>query len=153
MTNYRVKFVNDANAKFEECNGSSEPLTKAEYAENSYRGCPNHPRSKVPPSRVEHGRAWCGECETEYADIPYAEYLAYYGNPERHIYLGMVIEEQCHCCQSWTVKTSLWGISFMDDSIEWLTVRLYHYYPSAEAIRLPGELGSVANILLAEVMN
>lgn len=49
----RIKFVVDPDAQFEECNGEARPLTEDEYRENPYRGCPMHPRSKVPPARVE----------------------------------------------------------------------------------------------------
>src|SRR4029453_15521147 len=34
---YRVRFVHDDDAEFEECNGQARPLTEAEYAEHSYQ--------------------------------------------------------------------------------------------------------------------
>jgi len=118
MAKFRIRFVIDDDAQFEECNGESRPLTEAEYAENAYRACPNHPRGSEAPDRVENGNAWCGDCGTKYADVPYADYLDYQGNPDRHIYLGYEVQEQCVCCSTWTTTDSLWSIDMMDDSPE-----------------------------------
>ena len=129
MSNYRIKFVIDEDASFEECNGEPRPLTRAEYAENVYRACPKHPRSKLPPQRVDGGRAWCGECGAEYVDIPYDEYLAYYGNPDRHVYLGAIVEKQCGECKTWTQTASLWRIDVMDDDPAYLRTPLDTWMP------------------------
>lgn len=129
MANLRIRFVLDEDAQFEECNGEARPLTAKEYAENVYRGCPNHPRSKWPPFRADDkGHAWCGECGTRYADIPYAEYLAYHGNPERHVYLGYEMQEQCTCCSARKTVDSLWDIDMMDDAPELRAITLGRWY-------------------------
>lgn len=91
---YRVRFVYDEGACFEECNGEARPLTEEEYAEDYYN-------------------------DKDGNQIPYAEYLRYYGNPDRHVYLGCVVERVtvCPCCEAQKVETaaSLWGIDMMDD--------------------------------------
>lgn len=141
----RYRFVSDDEAQFEECNGESRPLTRAEYAENSYRACPDHPRAGTKvitfgPPQIQ-GCAICGN--TKYADIPYNEYLRYYGNPERHVYLGLIQETVCPCCNSWKVTDSLWRIDFMDDSAEYRAVQLDRNYTAEKARALPGYLGEL----------
>lgn len=147
---FRVRFEFDNDAQFEECNGEARPLTEAEYAENGYRGCPNHPRSKVAPQRTENGRAWCGECGTEYADIPYAEYLAYYSNPERHVFFTCIVEGACSCCGKWSVLASLVNIDIMDNDPALRTLYTGQNYTPAEALALPGYFGDVAKDELTE---
>ncbi len=155
---YRVKFVYDEDAEFEECNGENRPLTEEEYAENQYQGCPQHLRagSKVirkgyrrkgvhRPSVV--GCAVCGN--TKYEDIPYAEYLAYYGNPERHVYLGCVIEKQCGECQSWHAAGSLWRIDFMDNDRAYQSITVDHWYTPAQ---VKTELADYAREVATEVL-
>jgi hypothetical protein len=158
-----VRFVYDPDSSFEECNGEARPLTEAEYAENSYRGCPDHPRagSRVIDASISPNIVGCAVCgRRDYAEISYAEYLAYYGNPEKHVYLGCIVEAQCPCCSAWTAEgSSLWGIDMMTDDPalhrvaigtlrdrvaqgEWLT--------PAEALALPGYLAEVARELLGE---
>lgn len=62
--------------------------------------------------------------ETEYAD-----YLAYYGNPDRHVYLGAVVEECCDRCGQWAVVASLWNIDLMDDDPAYLQTPLDTWIP------------------------
>lgn len=122
---YRVKFVIDEDARFEECNGQARPLTRAEYAEAEYQ---------------KDGKP-----------VPYAEYRRYYGNPDRHVYLGCVVEAQCPCCDGWTADgASLWRIDFMDDDRAYQAVTLDKWYTPAEAIKLPDYAGSVAGEILSE---
>lgn len=121
---YRVKFVRDDDSQFEESNGEARPFTEAEYKGNEYQ---------------KDGK-----------DVSYADYRAYYGNPDRHVYLGAIVEKQCACCQSWTVAGSLWRLDFMDDSIECQTVSLDRYMAPIDALKLPGYLAEVARELLAE---
>jgi hypothetical protein len=147
---YRVKFVIDEQARFEECNGEPRPLTEAEYAENQYRACPKHPRGSTLPARTENGRAWCGDCGTEYADVPYADYLEYQGNPDRHVYLGVIVEKKCKCCGTWTNAASLWHIDFMDDDRAYQQTNLDHWYEPDVAGRLPDYAGEVAREQLEE---
>lgn len=164
---YRVRFLRDTDARFEECNGEARPLTPAEYAENQYRACPIHPRGNKDHDRREHGRAWCGQilhvgdgriCGREYEDVPYAEYLAYYGNKDRHRYIGVVVETRaniCSCCgrgDVWIQQPGLWHIDFMDDNAEWLAIRrnLDKPYTPAEALQLPGYLANVVKEQLQE---
>ncbi len=140
MTNqYRVRFVIDEDHHFEECNGEPRPLTAAEYAENVYRGCTRHPRRHC-------------DCSQEYwADISYEEYRAYYGNPDRHVYLGCVVDRLCAACGHWEKGiASVWGIDFMDDAPEYDAINVDQPIPADEAIRLPGYAGDVAREELHE---
>lgn len=126
---HAVRIVDDMEACFEECNGQPRPLTEAEYAENAY---------------MDGDRR-----------IPYAEYLEYYGNPARHVYLGIIVEERpigCGCddddiCGHWDTLDSLWGIDLMYDDPcaqqatgERLSI--------AEARALKGYLGDVVRDLI-----
>lgn len=116
---YRVKFVYDEDAQFEECNGENRPLTSEEYAENEY---------------LEHGKP-----------VPYDRYLEYYGNPDRHVYLGCIAQRQCSCCEEWVNAASVWGIDFMDDSPELKALIIgNHYYTPQEVLVLPGYVRDVA---------
>ena len=126
---YRVRFVIDEEAQFEECNGEARSLTEAEYAENPY---------------MEVGRP-----------IPYAEYLTYYGNPDRHVYLGVVVDKKCPCCQSWNMDvTAVWGVDLMDDDPGLKQINPYrrngHVATVKEALALPGYLSEIARDELLE---
>lgn len=157
-TTYRVKFVVDEDARFEECNGESRPLTKAEYAKNQYMGCPTHPRgfngtkehdTTSPP---KSGRGVCA-CGKRYQPIPYAEYLAYYGNPDRHVYLGCIVERECPCCYTFKPAGSLWHIDCMDDDKAFTSITLGRYYSDADARALPDYLGQVAGEVLDDAID
>lgn len=50
--------------------------------------------------------------------IPHAEYLTYYGDPDRHVVVWMRRTDQCPCCQTWISGDSLGGIDLMDDQPE-----------------------------------
>lgn len=148
MAATRVKFVYDHDATFEECNGESRPLTEVEYAENQYYGCPDHPRgfrgSKGSDTTVPGypGKGLCA-CGKVYAPIPYAEYLAYYGNPEMHTYLGYVVQDQCKCCGEWKTTDSLWNIDFMIDAPELSAITFDTWISMRDALKLPGYLGDL----------
>lgn len=125
---YRVRFITDPDARFEECNGEGRPLTRDAYAENTYIGCPDHPRVGLIPIEGT-GIGHCRTCGKVGAPIPYAEYLAYYGNPHAHVYLMCLYAVGCDCCGHWEPeKHFLGGIDTMRDSPElahrgkWLTV-------------------------------
>lgn len=89
-TRYKVQY--DEDKQFEEYNGESRPLTASEYQENPY---------------IRNDGL-----------VSYLEYIAYYGNPARHVYLGITREDQCPHCHTWYTGDSLWGIDVMDDSQE-----------------------------------
>lgn len=151
---YRIKFTTDLDARFEECNGESRPLTEEEYRGNEYHACPKHPRTKVPPKETRNGIAWCGECGTRWCAVPYEEYRKYQGNPNRHVYLLCIVQRQCKCCQSWLTHASLGGIDLMDDSPEYRVVPLDRWMEPATGVPFPadwGYLAEVAQELLAEV--
>lgn len=113
---YRVRFVHDEDAGFEECNGESRPLTAEEYADNTY---------------MEDGKP-----------VPYAEYLRYYGNPDRHIYLQSEVQKKCPCCGHWEYEAGTVHIDFMDDNPE-LSYADTWYTPE-QAETLPGYLREIA---------
>jgi hypothetical protein len=119
---YRVRFVQDPDAQFEECNGEARPLTAEEYAENEY---------------MRDGQP-----------IPYEEYLSYYGNPDRHVYLQCDVEKRCLCCAHWAYAEGLGGIDFMDDDPELRAVG--DWYTPIEAEGLPGYLRMTALECLEE---
>lgn len=125
MPNYRVIFTEDLSACFEECNGESRPLTEAEYADNTYLDA-------------------AGDL------VPYADYLRYYGNPDRHVYLQAHVERQCDCCGCWKpAGYSLSRIDLMDDSIEFREVQFLHGYTPGDFP--PGYLTEICLDLLAVV--
>ena len=158
INQYRVRFVIDEDARFEECNGEARPLSAAEYQNNQYMACPKHVRGSKATDTQVNGVGYCGQCGAKYQPIPYAEYLQYYGNPEAHVYLGCVVEWQCPCCSHWEGGegydghhgVSLWGIDTMIDSPEYLALRLDQWYTPADARALVGYLGVVAADLLEE---
>ena len=150
---FRVRFVSDDDSQFEECNGGSLPLTEDEYAENTYRACPKHPRagSTVVDASTNPPTVGCAICgETAYADIPYPEYLAYYGNPDAHVYLGCIVEKACQACGHYENAESAWGIGFMIDSREYDAIAIGEWMTPEAATGLPGYAGDVARDLLAE---
>jgi hypothetical protein len=113
---YRIRFEYDDLASFEECNGEARPLTEEEYADAQYM------KDGVP--------------------VPYAEYLDYYGNPDRHVYMRAVLESKCVCCGSWSVVDSLHSIDFMDDSPE--TCAIDRTFSARELAAVPGYLQDIA---------
>jgi hypothetical protein len=115
-TEYRIRFVNDDTTVFEECNGESRPLTEAEYAENQY---------------MKDGQP-----------IPYDDYLAYYGNPERHVYLQSEVQKKCRCCGQWETVGGTGCIDFMDDAPELSATD--QWIPADRAADLPGYLREIA---------
>jgi hypothetical protein len=120
---FRIRFVMDPDAQFEESNGEARPMTAKEYRGNEYRGCPDHPRAGTRVIDIGgadrpqvQGCAVCGR--TDYRNISYAEYLEYYGNPDRHVYLMSEVEKRCPCCTRWERIGGTGHIDFMDDSPE-----------------------------------
>lgn len=151
MPNYRIRFTYDPDASFEECNGEPRPLTELEYAANAYRACPRHPRagSRTIDATTTPPLVGCAICgETEYADIEYAEYRAYYGNPDRHVYVVADLQRQCDCCQVWSTVGSTGSIDLMDDAEE--LRQLDQWYTPDQIASLPGYLAEVARADLAE---
>lgn len=124
VTNFRVRFVIDEEGRFEECNGESRPLTEDEYVGNCY---------------MKDGKP-----------VPYSEYLRYYGNPDRHIYLGCIVDGECPCCLTWDEKAALWGIDVMDDDKALREVQLNESYTAEEASKLPNFFGEIAREQLEE---
>lgn len=121
---FRVRFQYDEDARFEECNGEPRPLTEEEYAENGY---------------LKDGQP-----------IPYAEYLAYYGNPDRHVYLLAHAQRRCPCCGEWGADEYLGSIDNMDDSPELLAITIGEFITPAAALELPGYLRECATEMLQQ---
>lgn len=122
-TIYRVKFVEDVDARFEESNGEPRPLTAAEYKGSEYQ---------------KNGR-----------NVSHAEYLLYYGNPERHVYLGCILQRQCERCEVFKTVQSLWNIDCMDDNVEYVRVTLDKWYAPDDP-HITGYLLDVTKELIAE---
>lgn len=147
---YRIRFVLDPDAEFEECNGEARPLTREEYAEHSYRCCPDHPRGGTTvldfgPPQIQ-GCAACGR--TDYRDATYEEYRAYYGNPDRHVYLQSEVQRICPCC---TVASTVGGtgyIDLMDDAPE--LAQMDRWFAEGEIEELVGYLREIAREDLAD---
>ena len=126
---YRIRVQIDPEGRFEECNGEPHPLSATEYAQNQY--FKNAGKDA----------------------IPYREYLHYYGNPRRHVFLEVCVERQCAKCRQWVALTSLHGIDFMDDSLEVRSLDLnkdcsVEIFPIDKP--LPGYLNDVARDLVVE---
>lgn len=94
LDDFRVAFHPDASYAFEEADGGPMPATEARYQANG--------------PFMENGKP-----------VSYERYRAYYGNPDRHVVVGLVLQRRCACCGTWDdTDTALWGIDFMDDSPE-----------------------------------
>jgi hypothetical protein len=135
MPRYRVRFVTDPDASFEECNGEARPLSEEEYSQNQYFNT-----------------------ETN-TPIEYARYLDYYGNPDRHVYLGAILQRQCEVCSVWSEAGSLWNIDCMDDQPEPAIVSKHdrtfgnssqYFDCDTEIDAIPGYLREVTRDLLSE---
>lgn len=90
MTNYRVIVELDPDATIDGCDGKPLPESREVYEQNYMND--------------KQGKR-----------VPYEEYVRYYGNPDRHVMLGIRVQRQCSECGSWKDAESLWGIDFMDD--------------------------------------
>ncbi len=147
---YRVRFVIDQDAEFEECNGERRQLPEREYAkEGPFRGCPDHPRAGtrvitfgIAPDNSQQVQG-CAICSrTDYQDIPYDEYLAWYGNPEKHVYLCCEVQKQCGSCGHWECIAGTGGIDFMENAEELSAVD--RWFTEGEIAQMPGYLREVA---------
>lgn len=143
--NLRIRFVIDPDASFEECNGKGQPLTREEYErEGYYMACPIHPRDGVTTEGTTLGKTVCNTCAHEAERVPYKEYLAYYGNPERHVYLMAEVQRQCDACGAWHAAGGTGWIDFMDDSPEAQLAPESRWYTPAELQAIPGYLREIA---------
>jgi len=131
--------VYDNDHTLEGCDGKPLPESPAVYAQNIARVPVGYP--EVRPS---------ADTSIPYRDMTYEEYLAYYGDPDRHVVLGCQVEKECPCCGKWDHVQSLWGIDFMDDGEEWAAVTVDRTLTPDEALKLPGYLAEVAGELLHE---
>jgi hypothetical protein len=122
MSEYRIRFEYDPDAEFEESNGENRPLTEEEYRGAEY---------------MQDGKP-----------VSYTDYRAYYGNPDRHVYLGAIVEKRCSCCGTWKTDASLWRIDVMDDDPEAYVVGQTFELERLHAI--PGYLRSIACELFDE---
>ena len=113
MTRFVIDY--DHEAAFEECNGQRRPLTELEYADAQY---------------------WQND-----QPVSYPDYLAYYGNPDRHVYLSIRRQDRCPHCGTWITTDSLGGLDFMDDQPEASFIGTY------TLDQLPGYLHDVAQDL------
>lgn len=46
--------------------------------------------------------------------LSFEDYMLSYGDPQRHVFLRCVVEEQCEHCNSWVTKGSVGNVDFMD---------------------------------------
>ncbi len=127
MTKYRIGVQWDADFVATGCDGRQLPESSEVYAE-------------APMLRGDG------------SEMPYADYCAYYGDPERHIGAAVVVDRMRPEDRDWVRVTGLYDIDLMDDSPEASEVPVgghttRWYYPD----RLPvGYLGEVARELLQE---
>lgn len=84
--------------------------------------------------------------------ISYEEYCQVEGNPDRHVVVGVMIEQRCQCCQQWRDVASLWNIDLYDTDPDAGYVR-EQPYTLAEVATWPSRLylRDVVADLLAEV--
>jgi hypothetical protein len=132
---FRVQFVYDEDGSLETPEGKPLPGTRADYRKNPISALID------PKADPETGAR---------REIPYEEYCRYYGNPDRHVVVGCIVEKRCGTCGAYSSAESLWNIDLMDDDPSYLAVQLDHWYTPEEAIALPGYLGEVAKDLLSE---
>ena len=136
LADARVRFFHDYDTPITEIDGLPMPLTEAQYAEH-------------------------GPClRADRSVIPYAEYCRYYGDPNQHVMVAMVLEHRCPCCDHWhETDHALYGIDVMiDDPALALIQRTRGDFWSdrgvrlaaVDALALPGYLGTVARDLLSE---
>ena len=57
--------------------------------------------------------------------MPFDEYMATYGNPERHVTLVCRVERRCETCGAWETIEAVCGFDFMD----WQGYSLGEYIP------------------------
>ena len=95
---YTVRFQHDADHTLETPHGTPLPGTPEEYAGYEF---------------MRDGRP-----------VPYEEYCRTWGDPDRHVVLGAVLERHAPCCEHCghapapEHAASLWGIDFMDTDPE-----------------------------------
>lgn len=60
--------------------------------------------------------------------VPFEQYAATWGDPDRHVVLALLCEEKCPHCSTWDVIDSLGGIDYLD----WLDYPATGVYESPE---------------------
>lgn len=134
---YRVYFAYDSDACLDAPNGGPIPESEDQYLENPVR-------------RQQPDGSW--------ADITYAEYCAYEGNPDRHVVLVAYLQRHCPCCDSWKTIDDLYNIDCMDDSPELRPIRVWDggerrvYYDPTDP-KLTGYLRTIVEEMIANVQN
>jgi hypothetical protein len=131
---YRLKIVPDTDFEHDSPVGGPLPESEAEYAGNQIMALINKDDDPKTGAR---------------RPVPYAEYCEYYGNPDRHVVVGVILQRQCPHCGAWSEAGSLWGIDFMDDNPETLEP-WDRWVDEATARAWPGYLREVAAELLDE---
>lgn len=127
---YRVRVIYDPDYVPEGCNGGPLPEPQAVYEANpiTVSGLAGRTRNAT-----------------------YKEYCQYYGNPERHVGLAVLVYRKCTCCEHWEKGVqSLWGIDCMDDNLEVTQTLIGKAYTETDARALPGYLGQIVGELLEE---
>lgn len=139
---YRVRIVYDPDFVPTGVDDAPLPEPEREYRENPYMVLIN------PADDPKAG---------ERREATYEEYCEYYGNPDRHVGLAVMVDRKCPCCGEWAKGVqALWSIDMMDDSTdlqglkigEWNQTRETYTEPEARA--LTGYLGDIARELLDE---
>lgn len=104
------------------CPGCGCRFDDAEYEENGRFRCANceHSTSMVlRHEKMEEDEkpfgANNGVVMEKGEPVPFEDYMKYWGDPNRHTVLSVLVQEECSHCGSWTTKESLWGVDFMDD--------------------------------------
>lgn len=128
MTLYRIGVYQDHDFVAEGCDGEPLPESPEVYADSPY-------------------------CWADGSEMAYEEYLRSYGDPDKHIGAGVVIERLDDGAVEWVRVSEVWHIDCMVDSEEArvLPVDGIRWYRVTDMP--PGFLGDVARELLMEVQS
>jgi hypothetical protein len=130
---FRVKFVYDEDGSVETPHGTPLPGTREEYKGYEIMQLID------PADDPQTGKR---------RTVPYDEYRQFWGNPDRHVIVGCIVEKRCEACGHYEQAESLWNIDLMDDDADYLAVTMDHWYTPDEARALVGYLGETAKELL-----
>lgn len=138
---YRVRVDYETEPDLHTPEGEALPGSEAAYLANPYRVPADYPRVRPRPEDGGVG----------YRDMTWEEYLAYYGDPNRHTVVAVSVQQQCPHCGEWKDAGALYNIDMMDDDRELDRVAMGQWEPVHVGIdQRRGHLADVAKELLRE---